>query len=91
MSEQPDWMIWIWGAAVVALFLFFFLWVGQTLFGSARQLVATIQNWPQTRRAMVEAEARSGGRYPLWYRAVRVGLVMTMIGLVGLLLWRRFF
>ena len=61
MSEGPDWTLWLLAAAVLALFGGYFLWVGRTMFGSARQLIDTIQNWPQIRRAMVEAEAKAGG------------------------------
>ena len=38
----------------------------------------------------VEAEVRAGGRYPLWFRAVRVLLVLALIALCVLMIWRRF-
>jgi hypothetical protein len=89
MDSQPDWMVWLLALAVCALFGFFFWHVGVGLFDYGRRLIDTIQNWPQIRRAMVEAEARSGGRYPLWFRTVRVSLVLAMIGLMVLLVWRK--
>jgi hypothetical protein len=89
MSDLPDWTIWLLGAGVLALFGWFFWFTGKAMLGSARQLIGTIQNWPQIRRAMVEAEVRSGGRYPFWFRAVRVLLILALIGLLALLLWRR--
>lgn len=90
MSGGPDWLLWALAAGVVALFVFYFAFVGRTLFSSSRRLIDTIQNWPQIRRAMVEAEAKAGGRYPLWYRAVRVLLVASMIGLLALYAWYKF-
>ena len=90
MSAWPDWSLWALMAGVLALFAGYFLWVGRTMFGSARRLIDTIQNWPQIRRAMVEAEAKAGGRYPFWYRAVRVVLVVTMIGLLAFYAWYKF-
>jgi hypothetical protein len=89
MSDMPDWTAWLLAAAVLALFGWFFWQAGSGLISFGRQLIATIQNWPQTRRAMVEAEVRAGGRYPLWFRAVRAFLILAMIGLMVLLLWRR--
>jgi hypothetical protein len=89
MAGQPDWTVWLLALAVCALFGFFFWFVGAELLGYGRRLIDTIQNWPQIRRAMVEAEARSGGRYPFWFRAVRVFLVLAMIGLMVLLVWRK--
>jgi hypothetical protein len=90
MNEGPDWTLWLLIAAVVALFGGYFIWVGRTMFGSFRRLIETIQNWPQTRRAMVEAEAKAGGRYPFWYRAVRVLLVVSLIGLLAFYAWYKF-
>lgn len=90
MSGGDDWFWWIVAALVAALFLAFFLFVGRALFDHVRSLVSTIQNWPQIRRAMVEAEAKAGGRYPWWFRAIRVTLVLTMIGLCAFLVWRKF-
>ena len=90
MSEGPDWWVWLLAAAVLALFVAFFWLVAGALWNYFRRLVDMIQNWPQIRRAMVEAEVRSGGRYPFWYRAVRVLLVLGMIGIVGFMVWRRF-
>jgi uncharacterized membrane protein YqiK len=90
MSSGPDWIWWIVAVLVAALFGWFFWHTATTMFGALRTLVTTVQNWPQTRRAMVEAEARAGGRYPFWYRAIRVTLVLAMIGLVGYLVWRKF-
>lgn len=61
-----------------------------SLFGYSRSLLGMIQNWPQIRRAMVEAEVRAGGRYPWWFRAIRVTLILAMIGLVAVIIWRKF-
>ena len=90
MSSWPDWTLWVLAAAVVALFVTYFVWTGGVLFSSARRLIDTVQNWPQIRRAMVEAEAKAGGRYPFWYRAVRVLLVVAMIGLLAFYAWYKF-
>jgi len=89
MDSMPDWAAWMLGALLLALFAWYFWHTGATLFQTARQVISTIQNWPQTRRAMVEAEVRSGGRYPLWFRAVRVLLILAMAGLAILLIWRK--
>jgi hypothetical protein len=90
MNEGPDWTLWLLIVAVVALFGGYFIWVVRTMFGSFRRLIETIQNWPQTRRAMVEAEAKAGGRFPFWYRAVRVLLVVSLIGLLAFYAWYKF-
>ncbi len=90
MSGLPDWPTWVLAAAVAALFVLYFAWVARSMFGSARRLIDTIQNWPQARRAMVEAEVKAGGRYPFWFRAMRVLLILSMLALVALLIWRRF-
>jgi len=89
MTGGPDWIWWIVAAAVAALFIGYFVFVGRTLFGHMLAIVSTIQNWPQIRRAMVDAEARSGGRYPFWLRAVRTTLILSMIGLMAYVVWRR--
>ena len=89
MSDMPDWTIWLLGVALVALFGWFFWHTASVMLDAGRRVVATIQNWPQIRRAMVEAEVRSGGRYPFWFRAVRVLLILALIGLLALLLWRK--
>jgi hypothetical protein len=90
MSGWPDWTTWLLAAAVCALLLWYFWHTAASLFGYARRLVGTIQNWPQIRRDMVAAEAKAGGRYPLWFRLVRVFLVLAMIGLMVLIVWRKF-
>jgi hypothetical protein len=89
MSDLPDWTVWLLAVALVALFGWFFWHVATSMLGAGRQIVATIQNWPQVRRAMADAEARSGGRYPFWFRAMRVLLILALIGLMLLLLWRK--
>jgi len=90
MSDGDNWFWWLVAALVAAGFIAYFVHVGTALFSSMRSLVSTIQNWPQIRRAMVEAEARAGGRYPWWFRAIRVTLVLAMVGLLAFLLWRKF-
>ena len=90
MGGWPDWTLWALAAAVLALFVLYFAFVGRTLFSYSRRLIDTIQNWPQIRRAMVDAEAKAGGRYPFWYRAVRVLLVVAMIGLLAFYAWYKF-
>ncbi len=90
MSDLPEWTIWPLALAICALFLWFFWHTAVSLLSYFRSLLALIQNWPQIRRAMVEGEARSGGRYPFWFRAVRVSLILAMMGLLALVLWRRF-
>ena len=89
MGGMPDWTVWILAAGIVLIFIWFFWDTARTLYQVVRRLVGTIQNWPQVRRDMTEAEARSGGRYPVWYRAIRVLLVLAMIGLGALLVWRK--
>jgi len=89
MGSGPDWIWWIVATAVAALFIAYFVFVGRTLLGHFGSLIHTIQNWPQIRRAMAEAEARVGGRYPLWFRAVRVSLILAMVGLMAFLLLRK--
>ena len=88
MSETPDWMVWPLAAAVVALFGWFFWHVARSGIDWLVSTARTIENWPQTRRAMVEAEARAGGRFPFWYRAVRVSLILLVIGLAAFLILR---
>jgi hypothetical protein len=90
MNGMPDWTVWVLAAAVAALFLWYFWHVGTGLLGYGRRLVDFIQNWPQLRRAMVEAEVRSGGRYPFWFRAARVLLIVAMVAFAGLVVWRKF-
>jgi hypothetical protein len=91
MSEYPDWWVWPLAAAIAALFIWYFWHTGRTMLEFGATVVRTIQNWPQTRRAMVEAEARSpGGRYPFWYRAIRVLLVVLIVGLAGYIVYRGF-
>ncbi len=90
MADLPDWTTWLLAAAVIALFAWFFWHTVTSLLAYARKLIDTVQNWPQTRRAMVDAEAGNGGRYPLWYRMVRVGLILALIALLALFAWRRF-
>jgi len=89
MIGGQDWFWWIVAAAVAALFIGYFVFVGRALFGHMLSVVSTIQNWPQIRRAMVEAEAKAGGRYPFWFRAIRVTLILAMVGLMALLIWRK--
>lgn len=90
MVDQGDWLLWLLAAGVAALFIGYFWWTGTSLINSFRRLVDIIQNWPQTRRAMVEAEARSGGRFPLWLRLARVVVILALIGLIAIIVWRRF-
>jgi hypothetical protein len=89
MSDMPDWTVWLLAVALLALFGWFFWHTGAVMLDASRRLIGTIQNWPQIRRAMVEAEVRSGGRYPFWFRAVRVTLILALIGLLLLLVWRK--
>lgn len=89
MSGGQDWFWWVVAAAVAALFIGYFVFAGRTMLGHFLSLVSTIQNWPQTRRAMVEAEARAGGRHPFWLRAMRVSLVLATIGLMAIVIWRK--
>jgi hypothetical protein len=90
MSGGADWIWWIVGAAIAAGFAWYFWTVGAAIVRSVIQLVQTIQNWPQTRRAMVEAEVRAGGRYPLWFRAARVVIILALLGLLAYTAWCRF-
>lgn len=90
MSSGPDWIWWLVAALLVAGFAWYFWHAGRSIWKGFRAVIDTIQNWPQVRRAMAEAEARGGGRYPFWLRAVRGALVLAMIGLVSVLLWRKF-
>ncbi len=90
MTVQVDWLVWVLAIAVAALFLAYFWWTGGTIIASFRRLIQLVEDWPQTRRAMVDAEARSGGRYPLWLRLARVAVVLALVALVILILWRRF-
>lgn len=90
MTGGPDWIWWIVAAAVAVLFIGYFVFVGRALFGHMLSIVSTIQNWPQIRRAMVDGEARSGGRYPFWLRFARKGLIVLTLMLVAYIIWRRF-
>lgn len=89
MSEFPDWAVWPLAASVAALFIWFFWHVGRSMVEALVGLVRTIQSWPQTRRALVDAEARAGGRYPWWFRAVRVLLVVATVALAAYVIFRR--
>jgi uncharacterized protein (DUF2461 family) len=90
MAVEVDWPLWLLAIAVGALFVAYFWWTGGTIVASLRRLLQIVEDWPQTRRAMVEAEARSGGRYPLWFRLARVAVVVALVALVTIILWRRF-
>jgi uncharacterized protein (DUF2461 family) len=90
MAVQVDWLAWLLAIAVGVLFIGYFWWTGGTIIASFRRLLQFIENWPQTRRAMVDAEARSGGRYPLWLRLARVAVLLALVALVTIILWRRF-
>ncbi|HQZ13735.1 MAG TPA: hypothetical protein PK286_12710 [Devosia sp.] len=90
MDSMPDWSVWPLAIGVAALFIAFFVYVGRTMLDGAVRFVRAVQDWPATRRAMVEAEARAGGRYPLWYRAVRVLLLLSLVLLAAFLVLRRF-
>ncbi|WP_421759874.1 hypothetical protein [Devosia sp.] len=91
MSDMPDWLAWILAAVLLALFGWYFWHTGRTMFDAMRHLISTIENWPQIRRAMVDAEARTPrGRYPFWFRAIRVVLILALVGLLVLVLWRKF-
>jgi hypothetical protein len=87
---QVDWQVWLLALAVGVLFLVYFWWTGGAIIASFRRLLKFIEDWPQTRRAMVDAEARSGGRYPLWFRLARVAVLLALVALVTIILWRRF-
>lgn len=89
MSEVPDWTIWLLALVVGAAFIWYFWHTARTIMSFLVTIVRTIQNWPQTRRAMVEAEARAGGRFPWWYRAIRVFLILLLVGLLAYLVFRR--
>jgi hypothetical protein len=89
VTGEPNWFWWVVAALVAGLFGAFFFLTGVHVISAFRRLVGTIQNWPQIRRAMVEAEARSGGRYPFWLRALRAALILSMIGLMAYVVWRR--
>jgi hypothetical protein len=82
--------VWILAAVVAGIFVWFFWHTSVSLYRYMRHVVDFIQNWPQIRRRMVEAEAQNGGRYPLWFRAIRVLLILAMIGFAALLVWRKF-
>jgi hypothetical protein len=90
MSEIPDWAVWPLAVAVVALFVWYFWHTARTMFEWFTTVVRMIQNWPQTRRAMVEVEARAGGRYPWWYRAARLSLVLAMVLFAAYFIYRLF-
>jgi hypothetical protein len=90
MADMTDWTTWLLAGAVLLLFAAFFWFTGVHMFDFTRRLVHTIQHWPEIRRAMVEAEARAGGRYPLWYRLARVSLIAALIGLLVVVVWRKF-
>jgi hypothetical protein len=85
-----DWPVWLLAIGVAALFIGYFWWTGGALIGAFRSLVRFIEDWPQIRRAMVEAEARSGGRYPLWLRAARVTILLSFVALLVFVAWRKF-
>jgi len=89
MTSGSDWFWWVVAALVAGLLGAYFLFTGAVMISSFRRLVETVQNWPQVRRAMVEAEARSGGRYPFWLRAARVTVVLSAIALVAYMVLRR--
>ena len=89
MIDMPDWTVWLLALALVGLFGWYFWHTGSMMLEFTRRVVATIQNWPEIRRAMAEAEAQSGGRYPLWFRAARVGLILALVCLLALLVWRK--
>lgn len=90
MAAQFDWLGWLLIVAVVALFVGYFWWTGGAMLNAFRALLAFIENWPQTRRAMVEAEARSGGRYPLWFRLARILILLALFALLIVVFWRKF-
>lgn len=90
MDSMPDWLVWPLAALLAAVFLLYFWHSFASIIATLRRLVDLVQNWPQVRRRMAEAEAASGGRAPFWLRTVRVLLIFAMIGLVILIVWRKF-
>ena len=90
MTAQPDWLVWLLALALLILFGWYFSHVARVLWRTTRQLILTIQHWPEIRRQMVEAEVRAGGRYPLWYRALRVTSLLALTALVLVLIYRKF-
>lgn len=59
------------------------------MFTSLKFLVGFVQNAPERRREQALAEAKAGGRYPLWYRALRVLLPLALVALLFVLFWQR--
>ena len=59
MSNLPDWTIWLFGAALLALFLWYFWATAAGMIRYSRQLVGFIKNWPQVRRAWADAQWRA--------------------------------
>ena len=92
MSAFQDWWVWLLAIGVILLFGWYFWRTAGTIIQSIRQVGATIENWPLIRRAQIEAEIRTpGGRYPLWFRAIRVLLIAVLIvGAAWLVLHRLF-
>jgi len=90
MTEIADWTTWLLAVAVLLLFGAFFWFTGVHMIDYASRLIHTIQHWSEIRRAMVEAEVRAGGRYPFWFRLVRGSLLVGLVGLMVLVVWRKF-
>ena len=87
MSEAPDWTVWLLAIGVVALFVWFFWHTGAAMLNALKVLIHLIETAPERRRAYAEAEARAGGRFPLWYRAGRVLALTALFALVAYIVW----
>lgn len=89
-SSGNDWGLWLLAALVVLLFVTFFGSIGVALYNRLRRLLGLIEAAPEHRRARVEAEAKAGGRYPFWLRAIRVLVILVLVVLLAIIIWRRF-
>ena len=86
---MSNWAAWAMAGGVIVIVVWYFWQTGAAIVTTIRRLRDMVQNWPQIRRDMTEAEVRAGGRYPVWFRAARVILIMALIALALLLVWRK--
>ncbi|MCB9993798.1 MAG: hypothetical protein H6873_09100 [Hyphomicrobiaceae bacterium] len=90
MQQSPDWSFWLLVAGVFVVLVAYaihFVWHGSS---QIKGLVSFVNRTPERRRLAAEREAKAGGRYPLWYRALQTTFIVAAIALAAYALYARF-